>query len=334
MNERELIEKYFLRPASGAAVAPEVVVGIGDDAAVLGGVKEGEQLVVTADTLVEDVHFPGHSQAEDVGHKALAVNLSDLAAMGATPHWATLCLSLPEKDGGQGERWVEGFSRGFFALANRWDVALVGGDLVHGPRTVTVQLGGAVAASKALLRSGAQPGEGIYLTGAIGDAGVAWHYLEKPAQAPDGFTACMARLYRPEPRVAEGRVISRFASAAMDVSDGLLGDLLRLVQASRVGAHVAIEKVPLGEGCRAVGWELGGSAEDRALPLIGGEDYELVFMMDDRRLPALTKALEDEGAPALIARIGQVTAGDGLRCTFEGADWSLPERLGFDHFGA
>ncbi len=313
---------------AAADAAEGVVVGIGDDAAVLAGsasqMSGAEHLVLTADTLVEGRHFSTDIDACDVGHKALAVGLSDLAAMGASPRWAMLCLSLP---GDGAEDWIAGFARGFFALARRWRVALVGGDLVCGPRIVTVQVGGAVGTSQALLRSGARPGDGVYLTGAVGDAGLAW-------RRPDALSSlaadCLAKLQRPEPRVREGAVIARFASAAIDVSDGLLCDLSRLAQASNVTAQVEVDKVPVGEGCRALCRKPG----DWSLPLTGGDDYELLFTMDDERRPALERALANEPGCAAITRIGQTASesGERLRCLFERAPWPLPEPLGFDHF--
>ena len=332
MNEQQLIERYFIRPQADAGVAAGLVVGIGDDAAVIDcGAGTGSagtgQMVVTADTLVEGRHFSVDAAAEDVGYKTLAVGLSDLAAMGAVPHWATLCLSLPQIDDAQTESWLAGFARGFFTLAKQWDVSLIGGDLVCGARTITAQLTGSVEASQALLRSNAQPGDGIYLTGSVGDAGFAHRCSDRGDQLPADVSM---RLHRPAPRVAEGRMLVGFASAAIDVSDGLLCDLSRLAQASEVSMQVAIDKVPLGKGCRPHCRE----PSDWALPLTDGDDYELLFTMDDEHLPALEQALATQSASVGVTRIGQVVSkGEAcLQCRFEGRAWRLPEKLGYDHF--
>ena len=323
MNEWQLIERCFAHAAGGEDAG--VIVGIGDDAAVLAG--RSLPVALTADTLVEGRHFNAGADARDVGHKALAVSLSDLAAVGAAPRWALLCLGLPG-GGTEEEDWVAGFARGFLALARRWKVVLVGGDLVRGPRVVTVQAGGCV--ERPLRRSGARAGDGIYLTGTVGDAGLAWRRSGVPLP-PSVAGRCAARLDRPEPRVREGTIIARFASAAIDVSDGLLLDLFRLAEASRRAAWVDIDKVPIGDASRA----LCRAPGDWSLPLTGGEDYELLFTMDDGNRPALERALADEADCAAVTRIGHVAdeGGERLRCTFEGARWPLPEPLGFDHFG-
>ena len=332
MNEQQLIERYFMH---NTIANSNVAVGIGDDAAILTQdplrASSEERLVLTADTLVEGRHFNPDTDAGDIGHKALATSLSDLAAMGASPSWALLCLSLP----GDGiEDWIAGFSEGFLALARRWEVNLLGGDLVRGPRVVTVQLGGAVNATRTLLRSGARVGDGIYLSGAVGDASLAWRHLGEAPLPAEIAALCASRLNRPEPRVKEGQIIAQFASSAIDVSDGLLLDLFRLTEASGVAAQLEVDRVPLGEASR----RLCGKPEDWVLPLTGGDDYELLFSMDDRHCPMLDQTLAGEPGCATVTRIGRVSShdnegGERLRCTFEKAPWPLPERLGFDHFG-
>ena len=331
MNEQELIERYFMRPAAEAGAASSdagVVVGIGDDAAIIACDAGTARLVLTADTVVEGRHFTVDAAPADVGHKALAVALSDVAAMGASPRWATLCLSVPFD--AAVERWIAAFAHGFFALANRWGVALVGGDLVQGPRTVSVQLSGGVDASRVLLRSGARAGDGVYLTGTVGDAGLAWR-AGKELEALDAAQAeaCKARLHRPQPRVGEGLAVARLASAAIDVSDGLLCDLSRLAQASDATVRLEVDRVPLGDACV----KFCRRPEDWIQPLTGGDDYELLFTMDDEHEPTLEQVLGERGLIS-CTRIGEITApgAQRLRCTFEGAEWPLPSRLGFDHF--
>ena len=335
MNEAQLTKRYLTRGSSDRAV----IVGPGDDAAVLAHApcgKEHEQghLVVTADTLLEGCHFSLGADAGNVGHKSLAVGLSDIAAMAATPRWATLCLSLPHDDEEKVENWLADFSCGFFSLATQWNVTLVGGDLVKGRCMVTVQLIGVVEETGVLLRSGAVPGDGIYVTGDIGDAGLAWRAPERfAALSPEVRKHCIEKLERPTPRVDEGRVLSRRASAAMDISDGILLDLSRLLDASGVSAQIEIERIPFGRGA-------GLLLHDRKhwpSILTGGEDYELLFTMADKNLAATRRQFAD-GHLANITRIGRIVrkephAGQSrFECTWKGDTWSLPAKLGFDHF--
>lgn len=333
MDELQLLERYFVREIPDE----DVVAGIGDDAAVLScsfarRSNEPGYLVVTADTLAEGSHFEVGANAEDIGYKSLAVSLSDIAAMGASPKWATLCLSLPHRNENEIDAWVRSFSSGFFYLATRWGVALVGGDLAAGALAVTVQVGGVVGESGALLRSGAVPGDGIYVTGSIGDAGLAWRCPQRLGVLGSEIgDRCIEKLWRPVPRISEGRILSRFASAAIDVSDGVLLDLLRLLKASDVSAKIDIEHIPLGRGSRSL---LPGQADWSSI-LTGGEDYELLFTMADENFAAVQRQCADKRL-AKIARIGQVvendSAGPRLECTLGGELWPLPEKPGFDHF--
>lgn len=233
LGEFELIAKYFSGADGGRQ---DVVLGVGDDAALL-RVPEGRELVVAADTLVSGVHFPPGTPAAAIGHRALAVNLSDLAAMGATPAWFTLALTLPRAE----EMWLEEFSRGLLELARRFDVALVGGDTTSGPLAMTVQAMGHAAPGTAIRRSGARPGDGIYLSATTGDAAAGLAVLQGEIEiASEAARAeLIARFLWPEPRVALGAALVGVASAAIDVSDGLLADLQKLLGASQIGrAHV------------------------------------------------------------------------------------------------
>ncbi|MCB1820929.1 MAG: thiamine-phosphate kinase, partial [Candidatus Competibacteraceae bacterium] len=227
-SEFALIDRYF---AAHDVRRPDVVLGIGDDCALLVP-PSGQQLAVTMDTLIADVHFFAAADPEGIGHKALAVNLSDLAAMGATPAWATLALTLPQVD----EKWLDAFCRGLFTLANRHEVQLVGGDTTHGPATViTLQAHGFVPPDRALRRDGARPGDHIYVTGTPGDAGLALAAAFGKATVTDQYADYLRlRLERPEPRIAQGLTLRGIANAVIDLSDGLAQDLGHILERSQV----------------------------------------------------------------------------------------------------
>ena len=234
LGEFELIRRFFLRGAAQRKGAG-VILGIGDDAAVL-ALPPDTELVAAVDTLVEGRHFPAATDARSIGHRALAVNLSDLAAMGATPAWATLALTLPAVD----EVWLERFSAGLLDLADAHGVALVGGDTTRGPLTLSVQILGHVARGTALRRGGARAGDVLAVTGTLGDAGAGLAYLTAPPPAADrtAIAQLIRRFDYPEPRVQFGAAARGVATAAMDLSDGLAGDLPKLAAASGLAAHV------------------------------------------------------------------------------------------------
>jgi thiamine-monophosphate kinase len=320
VGEFELIERYFT--ALGAARA-DVVLGVGDDAALL-SVPPGHELVACADTLVAGHHFPLGFDAADIGWRALAVNLSDLAAMGAEPAWATLALTLPAAE----EEWLEGFVAGFAALALAHGVALVGGDTTRGPLTLTVQALGFVPCGTALRRRGAAPGDLLYVTGWPGDAAAGLALLQgQLAGAGAARAALELKFRRPEPRVAFGARLRGLASACIDVSDGLAADLGRLAAASGVGAVVRAAELPLS---RAL-FELAGEDRAREFALGGGDDYELLFTVPPAARARLGRASAAAGAPACHC-IGEVIAGRGVRVVGEKGDLPLPR--GWDHFAA
>lgn len=320
-SEFSLIDRYF---ADHAPNRPDVALGIGDDCALLIP-PAGEQLVVTLDTLVADVHFFAAADPEGVGHKALAVSLSDLAAMGATPAWTMLALTLPKADGA----WLTGFCRGLFALADRYRMQLVGGDTTHGPTTViTLQAHGFVPPGLALCRHGAQPGDGVYVTGALGDAGLALAAaLGKATIAAEYRSYLQARLERPEPRLAQGLALRQIANAAIDISDGLAQDLGHILERSGVGAQVEVERLPLSPALTA------SLDRDTALvtALSSGDDYELCFTVPpDRwaRLETIAAAWD-----CRCTRIGVIEIDPGLRLVrADGSAFRLEQR-GYDHFG-
>jgi thiamine-monophosphate kinase len=323
LGEFDLIRRFFMRPPSTSLTPSGVIVGIGDDAAVL-DVPAGNQLVAAVDTILEGRHFLPRTDPRSIGHRALAVNLSDMAAMGATPAWATLALSMPSVDA----VWLQGFAAGLLELCDAHQVALVGGDTTRGPLTVSVQMMGFVPRGTALLRSGAQAGDLIVVTGSLGDAGAGLAYSSAvPASVPDeAMRSLVERFEYPTPRVAMGIAARGIASAAMDLSDGLVGDLPKLAQASGLGAIVAIEKLPLSAALRAAATQR--QARDWALS--AGDDYELLFTVAAPRYVALQAAAQRLNLTLSI--IGEMRAAAGISWLLDGAAFA-PRSSGFDHFG-
>ena len=311
-GEFDLIARIRARVATRA----DVVLGIGDDAALLAP-PPGRQLVVTADTLNEGVHFPRGTSPADVGWKALAVNLSDLASMGAEPAWCTLSLSLPQSD----PAWIEGFLDGFLDLAGQHGIALVGGDTTRGPLSIAVTAMGLVEPGRALRRDGARVGDEVWVTGTLGDAAGGLALLDR-----EPVPALRARLDRPTPRVAAGRALAGIATACVDVSDGLLADLGHVCARSHVAAHLDVDALPASAALR----EAFGEADRIALQASGGDDYELCFT-------APADAGADIGAVSAqlglrITRIGRIVVGEGVHpVDAKSQPWSSPRR-GYDHF--
>ena len=328
MAEFDLIERIRAR----AIARDGVLLGIGDDAALL-QVPAGHELVVTADTLNAGVHFPADATPADIGWKALAVNLSDLASMGARPAWCTLSLCLPQADAG----WVAGFLDGFLELAAAHGVALAGGDTTRGPLSIAVTAMGWVEAGAALRRDGARPGDDVWVTGTLGDAAAALVLggyvpipldgVAMPVVEAGNAAALRARLARPAPRVAVGRALAGLAHACVDVSDGLLADLGHICRRSGVGAEIELARLPASPALRAA------FADDElraALQAAGGDDYELCFSASTAAREAVARALEQAGTTG--TRIGRITDGDGVRAlAADGSPWR-PFRGGYVHF--
>ena len=275
--EFELIQRYFSRKGQAQA---DVALGIGDDAALLNLPAE-QQLVIAIDTLVQGVHFPANTSPYDIGWKALAVNLSDLAAMGAEPAWFTLALTLPESS----ETWLTEFSAGLFDLANQYGLSLVGGDTTRGPLTVTIQIAGYVPTGQALLRAGAGPGERIFVTGSLGDATLALQLLaDQLPETVQDYPDLLKHLNQPQPRIEEGRALRGIASCAIDISDGLLADLQHMLDASDVGAEIYLSQIPYSTKARQL---LSRYPDIRNTLLGGGDDYELCFCVAPDKLQRL-----------------------------------------------
>jgi thiamine-monophosphate kinase len=316
IGEFEIIKRYFTR-ASGD---PDVVLGVGDDAAVLAVAGD---LAVTVDTLVAGVHFPDGTAPSLLGYRLLAVNLSDLAAMGAKPRWCTLALTLPKAE----ELWLDGFSRGLFELAERFGVSIVGGNLSRGPLTLTAQLMGTVERAKMLTRGGGHVGDDIYVTGTLGDSAAGIALILERSTAPQGSAAAALkeRFYRPVPRVGAGLALGPLATAAIDVSDGLLADLAHVCKASGCGATIDVERVPRSAELLS----LFPPQEALAHALGGGDDYELLFTAPPSRAEEIEAALEAAGTP--VRRIGQLVAGQTVVCRRDGEPFT-PALRGFTHF--
>lgn len=313
VHEFDLIARIRQR----AAARGDVVLGIGDDCALLLP-PPGMQLAVTMDALNVGVHFPPETSPADIGWKALAVNLSDLAAMGAQPAWGTLSLSLPQGDPG----FVDAFFDGFFALAAQHGFALVGGDTTRGPLSIAITAHGLVEPGRALRRDGARVGDDIWVSGTLGDAAGALRQWQAGAAISP---VLQARLDRPTPRVALGLALRGIASSCIDVSDGLLADLAHICRASGVGAEVDVDALPASDALRAAF----DPDTRRVLQAAGGDDYELCFTVPVTAAAALGEALAEAGTGA--TRIGTVTAATGVRPILAGAAWSAPA-TGWQHF--
>ena len=317
MGEFELIDRYFKRPAQRHPL------GVGDDCALL-GLAPGMQLAVSCDMLVEGRHFLSTMDPRRLGHKSLAVNLSDLAACGAEPLAFVLALALPQAD----DAWLEPFSRGLLALADQHGCELVGGDTTRGPLNICVTVFGQVPPGQALLRSGARAGDDIYVSGTLGDARLALEAFRGTVSLPgEVFDAARARLETPTPRVALGLALRGIASAAIDVSDGLAGDLGHILEQSRVGAQLEADLLP---GLMAA--PAGTVTRERRLEcvLAGGDDYELLFTAAPAQAAGVGAAAAAAGVS--VTRIGRIEAGPGLRLV-DGAGLPVPYRAtSFDHF--
>lgn len=320
LAEFRLIDRYF---ASRTHERKDVALGIGDDAALL-DVPAGMQLVAAIDGMVEGSHFPVGTDPSAVGHKVLAVNLSDLAAMGAEAAWATLFLSLPQAD----ETVAEAFSQGFFGLAERYGVALVGGDTVRGPFTAVVQVQGFVPPGAALCRNGARPGDEIFVTGTLGDggAGLALAQGRLQASGPDA-DFLRERLERPMPRLEVGLRLRGIASACIDLSDGLAADLTHILTRSRVGARIEVGQLPLSDTLMRCVPDLHPRLD---LALFAGDDYELCFTVPPAAVPDLTAVANDGRCP--LTRIGVIEGEPGLRLVDRDGGIYTGATPGFDHF--
>ena len=318
--EFSLIDRIRERTAQGR---DDVRLGIGDDAALV-SVPAGQELAVAIDTMVEGVHFPRDTRAADIGWKSLAVNLSDLAAMGATPAWALLAMTLPKAD----PDFIDDFATGFAQLAQSYRLALVGGDTTRGVLTISVAVHGFVPPGKALLRDGAKPGDAIFVTGTLGDAAGGLQLLKKHGDNDARSHFLIERLNRPTPRVAAGLALRGHATACVDVSDGLLADLGHICTASGVGAEIDASLLPRSSALL----DLFDEATSRDFALSGGDDYELCFTVPTRHIAAVQADLARLGCGA--TKIGRVVEGNSVSVRHaDGKPLELTHR-GWDHFAS
>jgi len=316
LSEFELIRRYFERKTQRAKL------GVGDDCALL-AVPAGNELAVSTDMLVAGTHFFADARADWLGHKALAVNLSDLAAMGAVPRWVTLALALPSAD----ETWLTEFTKGFFALAARYEVELIGGDTTRGPLNICLTVGGELPAGTALRRDAARAGDDIWVSGSLGDAALALAGLKgELALSKDDAAKLEARLHLPQPRIETGIALRGIAHAAIDVSDGLAQDLGHILERSGCGATIEAGKLPQSP---EFGRYATHAAASRCL-LGGGDDYELCFTAPATTRAAIT-SLEAELGIALTC-IGRIESQPGLRVLGKDGKTPLLTTAGYDHF--
>jgi thiamine-monophosphate kinase len=303
VDEFSLIKRYFdVQPSSA-----NVVLGIGDDTAILDQ-QTGQQLLVTTDTLVAGVHFPVDSSPESIGYKALSVNLSDIAAMGGRPAWYTLALTLPEAD----DCWLRGFSAALHALARRYDISLIGGDTTRGPLAISITMLGTVPTGEAVTRSGAEVGDSVFVTDTMGDAALALYCMQNEIDLdPAVMTQLRTSLDRPVARVEEGLCLRDYASAMIDISDGLAADLGHVLASSGVAAELEASRLPLSQAVRHAAAEAQMN-DDTLLQLVttGGDDYELCAVVPQTGVPGLQSTWPPALAP--LTQIGTIRQGTGM----------------------
>ncbi len=314
--EFKLIHQHFTRPTS------HTTLSVGDDAALI-RVSEGTELAISADMLVAGTHFFSNCDAYSLGWKSIAVNLSDMAAMGATPKWATLAIALPEIN----NDWLHAFSKGFFACAKAFDVDLIGGDTTRGPLTISVQIMGEVNFGEAIKRSGAKVGDDIWVSGTLGDAAMALAELQGKLVLPQEASAqCAKALHLPQARVKLGLALSHLATSAIDISDGLLADLGHILEKSNVGAAVDLQRVPHSSFADL------RDKNTLHMVLAGGDDYELCFTAQSTEHAKIRRLAQQLKLP--ISHIGNITPHKELVVLgIDGNALTITE-AGFDHFNA
>jgi len=318
MKEFELIKRYF---SEQAIKRKDVILGIGDDCALVQSL-ESHNIAITTDTLVAGVHFPLETSARAIGHKVVAVSLSDLAAMGAEPTWLSLAITLPSID----ENWIKDFCAGVFELCEYFNVQLIGGDTTQGPLSITVTAQGTIPLDKHITRSGAKAGDWLFVSGEVGDAALALQYLQGDIKLEETYQASIQRkLDFPQPRVLMGQVLREYATAAIDISDGLAADLGHICTSSGVGVNLVLDNLPLSTAMR----DTLPLDEAYKLALVGGDDYELLFTVSDDNKVAMETAISNTGVS--ITCIGQLNSSHKIKTLLNGEPVYF-DLQGFEHF--
>ncbi|MFI4955276.1 MAG: thiamine-phosphate kinase [Gammaproteobacteria bacterium] len=324
MSEFTIIKEYFQRSIQHDQ---DVILGIGDDAAVV-NIPENQQLVVCVDTIVAGRHFLLDTPADAIGHRALAVNLSDIAAMGATPRWFTLALTIPDEN----VHWLREFSQGLWALAKKYRVELIGGDTTQGPLAITIQVLGTIAPQTVLTRSGAQVGDKIYVTGSLGDAGLGLEISRGSLASIPGTTAYQTYLCRryqyPEPRIEFGEKLVGIASSMIDVSDGLAADLSHILEQSQLGATIYSKDLPLSPALR----NLVSIEQAQHYALTAGDDYELCFTVPAIKQQLIQTIVDSTGIACTC--IGEIVAEQGLKILDKDGKLVRLEKMGWEFFAS
>lgn len=314
--EFNLIAQHFTRPTA------RTDLGVGDDAALI-SITNGMQLAISADMLVAGTHFFADCDPYQLGWKSLAVNISDMAAMGAQPKWATLAIALPNVD----DAWIKAFSQGFFACADQFDVDLIGGDTTRGPLNISVQIMGEVPFGKAIKRSGAKTDEDIWVSGSLGSAAIGLAHLQNKMHVLGGaLSACLSALHMPMPRLALGLILRDIATSCIDISDGLLADLGHILHASKLGATVDLAKIPCIDYLKQ---DLQNPQIQQAI-LAGGDDYELCFTAPKSKRAEIHMLSNQLSLPLTL--IGETQASLGINVMFNAQKLNINYK-GFDHFG-
>ena len=322
IGEFSIIEKYF----SNLGQSKGVSLGVGDDCAIL-EIPPDKQLVTTVDTLVEAIHFPSSSSPGDIAQRALRVNLSDIAAMGAEPHWFTLALTHQTGN----EEWIYRFSKALERDAKEFGCTLVGGDLTAGPLSITIQVLGTVDRGKAIKRSGVKEGDYIYVTGSLGEAAAATFLFEKPPNSLNSLPKSLIdrlynKFYRPEPRIQEGILLQNIASSAIDISDGLIADLGHILSSKSYGANIEFERIPYANFLT----DIADHDLIRKWILSGGDDYELCFTVSKKHVALLESMMASKKIQ--VCYIGQVSINPGIRCYDNQGELLNIIKSGYQHF--
>jgi len=318
MKEFNLIKRFFTEQVTNRK---DVVLGIGDDCALIAP-SERQHIAITTDTLVSGVHFPVNTSPRAIGHKSIAVNLSDLAAMGAEPTWISLALTLPAFN----DQWLTEFCAGLFELCEYYNIQLIGGDTTQGPLSITVTAQGLVPIDTPLRRSGAKAGDWIYVTGELGDAALALKHLQGDIVIESSFVEqILTKLDYPKPRVLAGQSLREYASSAIDLSDGLISDLGHICNSSGVGANIVLDALPLSN----ILVDTLGLEQAIELALAGGDDYELLFTVSEDNKVGMETVLSNAGIP--LTCIGQMNTSEKITTTMDSKAISINVK-GFEHF--